>query len=49
MDLDMRWVISLDRVRCLEGGDRGAEAECSRLRGTEREVSRRQRLDPELS
>ena len=32
LDLDTTWFISLDRVRCLEGGDRGS-AEVSRVRG----------------
>ena len=32
LDLDTRWCISLDRVRCLEGEDRGS-AEVSRVRG----------------
>ena len=32
MDRDTRWCISLDRVRCLEVGDRGS-AEVSRVRG----------------
>ena len=31
LDLDTRWFISLDRVRCLEDGDRGSGLARSRM------------------